>query len=346
MAAIQDILVSQATLYKQVGEEPGGSLVKEDDLDLSFLIDITFIETIDLSGPRLILTIDDPTHYVADKLGTKPRDVLEITFSSKWYADDTDGVDLKLQFRILSMPQEGRKITFNCIEKEVESIKQPWPTTVLFANKPVSAIVSKLLPKLKPEIGKFPVVLDYHVLPGMRPAKTMRQMCHEMKATCFNRRKSLVFETWEKLLAQAPAITFKHKPPPKEQCREEIIQYQMLRTQAVVKDRCERNFMSFNITDGFIATTKAAKKPAEWSASPDKGVLDNMLTVPMPSIDMVTTGIGSVRAGVVMSIVWHSDNQEQPIDESLPDKVLISTVAHYYGGSSKYLCRVKGIRLD
>lgn len=341
MPAIEDILLSQITLFK---EKPDGSLEETDDFDLSFLVDVTLIETVDISGPRLILTMDDPNNYIMEDLEARPRDVLKVTFSSHWYEGDGDNIDLVVKFRILTMPQNGRAITFNCMEKEVEASKQPAKKAILFTEKPVSEILKKLLPGLKPKVGKFPVTMDYHVLPGVRPSKTIRQMCHEMKAACFNRRGTVVFETWQKLLKQEPEYTYHHTPPPELECDEEIFSYEILRAQAIVKDRVERNYMSWSLTDGIVSTSRALKKAAEWVAPSVKSVLDNMLTVPLPSIDMMVSGQGTLQPGMVMELVWHSDNPEKPIDESLPNKILISTVAHYYSGSN-YLCRVKGIRL-
>lgn len=341
MAAIEDIILSQVTLYK----EKAGTLEEIDDFDLSCLVEMTFVETIDISGPRLMLTMDDSSKFLTEELEVKNRDILKVTFSSHWYDGDGDEIDLVMYFRILTMPQSGSSIQFNCMEKEVEAIKQPSNKSLLFNEKPVSAILKRLLPNLKQSVGKFPVVMDYHVLPGMRPAKTIRQMCHEMKATCFNLRGKVLFYTWASLLKQEPEFTYHHTPPPEDECDEEIFSYELLRTQAIVKDRVERNYMSWNITGGLVSTTKALKKAAEWVAPAAKGVLDSLLVTPMPAIDLIISGQGEVRPGVVMGLVWHTDNPEKPIDESLPNKVLVSVVAHYYSGSN-YLCRVKGIRLD
>lgn len=341
MAAIDDIFVSQITHFSQLPDD--GGLEETDDFDLGWLKEMTFIETIDISGPRLILIMDDQLKYLTDELNVKPRDVLKVTFSSHWYEGDGDDLELVLHFRILTMPNEGNRITFNCMEKEVESIKQPWKKSLLFSQKPVTAILGKLIPSLKHEVGKFPVMLDYHILPGMRPAKTIRQMCQEMKAACFHRRKSIVFETWDKLKKQGSEITFYHEPPATEQCDEEVFRYEMLRSQEVVKDRVERNYMSWNLKDGIVNTSKATQKPAEWVSQPEATVLNNLLDVSAPTIDLTTSGQGLIRPGVVMKIVWNNtQSADKPINESLPEKILISTVAHYYSGN-QYLCRVKGI---
>lgn len=351
MAAVDDIFISKITLWKKTDDE--GGLAKADDFDLSFLVTVTFIETIDISGPRLILVMDDPDKYIMEVLGATPRDALEVTFSSNWY-DDGDTIDLVMMFRILTMPHEVKSITFNCIEKEVEMAKRPSKKAQFFVKKPLEEILPAIV-GLGTEIGKFPVILDYHILPGMRPAKLIRQMCHEMKAACFNRRGILVYEKWSKLLAQAPDYTYHHTPPPAESCDEEIHSYQMLRVKEIVRDRVERNYMSWDLTSvsdlpgGLISAEKPYVKPIkpqEWASQPSSGILGNLNTAPFPTIDLQVAGEGNLRCGKVMKIIWHTTQREtMPIDESLPKQILLSTVAHYYSGSN-YLCRIKGIRLD
>lgn len=343
MAAVEDILLSQVTLYKQLTD---GGIEEAGDFDLSALIEVTFIETVDISGPRLILKMDDFTNYIRDELEARPRDLLKVTFSSHWYEGDGDEFDLVLWFRILKAPQQLNAITFLCIEKEVEAIKQPAAQAQLFCGKTAGAILKKLLPGLKHEVGSFPVLLDYHVLPGMRAAKVIRQMCHEMKAACFHRRKVVVFETWEKLKNQEAEFEYYHQNQAGEESDEEIMRYTLLRAEDVVKDRIERNYTSWSLKDGIVSVTKEKmkKKAAEWVAQPEKAILDNILVAPSPIIDFLVTGQGDLRPGTIMDIVWHNDNPEKPIDESLPKKILLSTVAHYYGGN-KYMCRIKGINI-
>lgn len=343
MAAIDDVFLSQVTLFKE--HEEGGSPEEVDDFDLSFLVEMTLVETVDVSGPRLMLQMDDFPRYLRDELEAQPRDLLRVTFSSNWFEGDGDELDIVIWFRIMTMPQQGDSILFNCIEKELELIKQPSKKAILFTGKPVSAIIGRLLPKFKQEIGKFPVQMDYHVLPGMRPAKTLRQMCREMRAACFNRRGTVVFKTWEELLKQEPALTYWHNDPAGEECDEEIQSYELLRVQGVVKDRVSRNYMSWNLTDGLVTTGRALKQSAEWAAPAVSSVLDNLLSAPAPTIDLITSGQGDIRPGIVMELIWQTDNPEKPIDESLPAKVLVATVAHYYSGSN-YMCRVKGIQVE
>lgn len=340
---VEDVLLGQITLCWQKDD---GEIEEAGDFDLSLLTEMTFVETLDISGPRFVVTFDDFSCFIRDCLNARPRDLLKVSFSSHWREAEGEGDDLELVmwFRIMTMPQQGSLLTFNCIEKEVESIKQPSPKTMLFTDRQVPEILGKLLPNLKQRVGRFPTAMDYHVLPGMRASKTIRQMCHELQAACFNQRGTLVFETWSNLFRQEPELEYSHQTSRGQESDEEIYSYQMLRSAEIIKERVERNYMSFDIKNGIVQTTNGRQKPSEWVSPSLISTLDNLSVVPSPAIDLLTTGQGNLQAGVVMAIRWHSGSRTQPLDESLPRKILVSTVAHYYSGSN-YLCRAKGMIL-
>ena len=70
-------------------------------------------------------------------------------------------------------------------------------------------------------------------------------------------------------------------------------------------------------------------------------VLNSINAAPFPVIDFTIKGNGGIRAGSVIAFEWKTRRQDAPINEALPEKVVVSAVSHYYG-SGKYLCRCKG----
>ena len=55
----------------------------------------------------------------------------------------------------------------------------------------------------------------------------------------------------------------------------------------------------------------------------------------------IALGNMSVTAGQAAKLVWHTPDPANPINEGLPDKVVVEGVAHWYSGQ-KYYCRIKG----
>lgn len=336
MAEIDDILLSRVTLLSETGSELG-------DFDLSFLVEMTLTETIDVSGPRFVLVMDDPMGYLADDLQARENCLLRVSFSSHWY--EGQEIDLTMTFRILTMPRRGRALVFNCLEKEIHTSKQPAKTTTVLRNLPMATMIKRLVPALPVDAGKVPVWMDYHVLPGTRPSKTLRQMCHEMQAACFNQRGTMVFKTWAEMLKQPVSLTYHRTPPPEEKAQGEIYKYSVAGCSSIVKDRTERNYTSWNTTKGVVTTGQVGEFPPEWVSPPLPLVLDNMLSVPVPTLDLIVVGNGLLRAGIMLELKWHTDEADRPVDESLPDRVLVSVVSHYYS-NGKYLARIKGVRCE
>lgn len=315
------------------------SLIRKDmppqDFDLSFLKESIYIETMDLSGPRLVLRMYDPSGYLKDFLGIKPKEVLELTLEDIWGEDE---VGIKVRFVVMTMPINGPMIEFNCFEQWVEMLKRPAVNAMLFTRKPVETIIKRLLPGLKYNIAKFPTLNDYHILPGVRPSKILRQLAHEQAAAIWICRGTVYCQPFKALRAQKPSLAYYH------QSRTEINQvltYNKPSGKAVLSDFMDRNYTGWDMAKGIVDTLGSKKKPAEMVAQITS--LDNLLVAPEPLIDFTVFGNGSLRPGVITSLHWRTDNPEAPIDESLPPSCLLGTVAHYYA-PQRYFCRVKGIR--
>lgn len=323
----EDIFIQKIVVIRK--GEPDG------EYDLSFLKELIYIEPMDLSGPKLILRFHDPASYLRDKLGIKAKETIEVTLADRW---GQDGMDVKSRFIIMTAPVDGQMVEYNCFEVNTERLKRPAVDSILFTRKPVDMIIKRLLPGMRYDIDPFPVNGDYHILPGTRPSKMLRQLAHEKAAAIWISRGKVYCKSFKALKVKPPKLTYYHQD--KTQI-DTILQFQKLNSKAIIADAVERNFMGFDMVNGITKTLKASKKPLEFVAQ--VAGLDNLNVIPEPAIDFITTGNGAIRPGINMKLVWKSDDPNNPIDESLPPVILIGTVAHYYA-PQRYYCRVKGIR--
>jgi len=78
------------------------------------------------------------------------------------------------------------------------------------------------------------------------------------------------------------------------------------------------------------------------SALDSASALDNLSAVHIPDVDWVGNGSGAVRPGIAIAVKWNQDRMDSPLNESLPEKIIVGTASHYYT-EQKYLTRVKGI---
>lgn len=325
----EDVFVQKITLIQK--GQPNG------EFDLSYLKEITYIETIDLSGPKMILLIDDPFRVIRDEKQVKERNVLEVVLSDRYMRDN---MDKTIQFTILTMPIDGSVITFNCLQEVVCSLKTPSKETILFTEKPVATILQKLAPGVKTDIATLPVLNSYHLLPGMRPSKLLRQMAKEYGVMLFWRRGKIVCKKLKEMLKAEAKITYYHNDNDQKENR--IISYTRSNAKSVISDKSVRNFMGWDMVKGVVKSSKALKSAAELVSVSNVPSMDGQLEVPKPAIDIMVLGNGALVPGITLALVWNGDRVDMPIDESLPAKVVISTVAHRYSSQS-YHCRVLGV---
>jgi hypothetical protein len=324
----EDFLLQKATLFKN-GVEAGA-------FDLSFLKEATFVETIDLSGPRLMMTFDDTHSIIRDEMKVRERDVLEIRIADVW---ERDGIDQTIQFVIWTMPNSGSMITLNCMQRHIDRMKQPTKEAILFPKKPVETILKRLSPGLKYDIGNFPALEDYHLLPGERPTRLLRQMAKEKGGLCFYRRGSIVFRKLSELAKREAKTVYEHENP---LAKNQIIHFMRENAKAVIQDRVERNIIGWDMVKGLVKSGKKQTKPPEFVSVCNLPTMTGLLEMPCPAIDFTVLGNGALVPGMPITLKWNVARIDAPIDESLPSKVVIGTVAHWYS-SQKYFTRVKGV---
>jgi hypothetical protein len=324
----EDFLLQKVKLIRN-GTEAGV-------FDLSFLKEVTFVETVDLSGPRLIMTFDDTHSIIRDSMKVKEKDVLEIRIADVW---ERDGIDQTIQFVVWTMPNAGSSITLNCMQRNVDLLKTPAKETILFPKKPVETILKRLAPGLKYDVGNFPALEDYHLLPGERPTRLLRQLAKEKAGLCFYRRGSIVFRKLSELAKKEAKHTFEYDNPT---AKNQIIYFTRENSKAVIKDRVERNIIGWDMVKGLVKSGKKTTKPPEFVSVFNQPTMSGLLEIPFPSIDFITLGNGALVPGLPLSIKWNINKIDAPIDESLPAKVVIGTVSHYYS-AQKYFCRIKGV---
>jgi len=324
----EDYLLQRVKLFKN-GEDAGV-------FDLSFLKEVVFVETIDLSGPRLIMTFNDPDSIIRDDMNVKERDVLEVRIADVW---ERDGIDQTIMFVIWTMPNNGSMVTFNCMQAHIDLLKRPAKESILFTKKPVETILKRLAPGLKYEVGNFPAIEDYHLLPGERPTRLLRQMAKEKGGLCFYRRGKLVFKKLTELGKTKVKHTYEYDNPI---AKNQIIHFTRANARSVIKDRVERNIIGWNMVKGIVKSGKQTAKPPEFVSVSNMPTMNRLLEIPCPAIDFTTLGNGALMAGIPIALKWNIGKIDAPIDESLPVKVVIGTVAHFYS-TQKFFTRVKGV---
>jgi hypothetical protein len=325
--AEQQFLLFQKMVHKRTGIE----------MDLSFLLEGTWVETMDLAGPRLMMEFHDPQSYIKDRVGVRPLDEITVTLADPM---TRDGLNIEQDYTVLTMPIAGDSVQFNCLFSPLFCLKNPAKSSRLYSRKPMSYIVRELLPGLKPDLARCPVVEDYHILAGERPTYMLRQMAREQGGHLFISREHVRFKRLKEQMAGEADATY-HYGDPRE--KNQIIRHSVPSADLVMDDRLRRSFSGWNLTEGWVKSGKNSGAVPELHASPHKLTLDNLSLVHKPVLDFSCMGNGNLRAGAVLDLEWHMPRTDAPLDEYLPERVVAWNVAHYYK-AQKYFCRVKGVQ--
>ncbi len=325
MADKQDFLIQKITLVRNKYE-----------LDLSFLKEALYVETLDLSGPRFMLVMDDPWRLLRDDNAVAEKDVLEVSLAD---VVTIDKLDKTIRFVIQTMPIEGKVITFNCIQETVYLLKQPAKEAMLFVDKPLSAILSKLAPGSKLDSASFPTLNSYHLLPGMRPTKLLRQWAHENGAVLFWQRGKFVARKLKELLKATPKFTYHSNDPKQERI---IIAHKKLNSTSTIRDKAVRHYVGWDMVKGRVESSVYPTAPIEIASVTAQGSLNALTDIPKPTLDLTMAGDGALMPGLALKLVWNAERVDAPIDESLPTRNVTGTVCHFYS-AQKYYCRVIGV---
>lgn len=313
------------------------------DIDVGFIESGNYVETIDLSSPKLILVLRDYQSYIVQQLKIKEYDELTVTFSDDW---NEEPETFKETFVILTCKAEQQgKLVINAIAKKVFQLKQIADKTRIFSGRGVQDVVAAHASGLTRDLGQFAVIQNYHVIAGERPTTMLRQLAEEHGAHAWIARGTFHLKRFVELFKQAPAMTFHHAVINQKYT---ILSYSQPSNQMELEESKLRSFTGWDEVKGRMKTSTSVRALANVKSLPpittsvaSPYVLGNAPVAKQTGIDFETKGLLKLTAGMALKLMWHMPDPANPLDESKPDKIVIESVAHWYS-EQKYYCRIKG----
>ncbi len=312
------------------------------EFDIGYLRKSNYIETMALDGPKLIMEWDDPSGYIKDNLNLKELDEIEAHLSDDWALD---GLNVVQKFTVLTQKDAGPNLKLNTISQPIYKIKTILPQSRIFRQRGVPEILGAMSGGMKVDGAGFPVVEDYHFLVGERSSATFKQIATEQGVHIWLAREGWKVKAFAKLFAQEPAFEYHYN---KMDMDFQIINFTKPSQQNRVQEQHARSFTGWNDENGRIKSpssgpvlSKAKGAFPSKTATQNVQTLSNLPTAYKIAIDFMCRGNGFLTPGITLKLVWHQLNPEAPINEALPDKVVLFSVAHYYS-AQKYFCRVRG----
>lgn len=310
----------------------------DSEIDLGMLRTGVYIESIGLDGPKLVLTFRDED-YIKNTLEVRELDEFVVSFADTW---SEEGTTFEQSFTALSVKSgELRTIKLSLIATELYSIKTIAQKSRIFTSRGVSEVVSSLTSGLTKDMGTFPIVMNYHCLMGERPAKLLQQIASEHGAHGWIARGKFHMWRFAELFSESSAMTFHHKTI---NSGYPIIEYTQPSKHLSLEENVMRTFTAWDEVEGRMQSSPsggiASGAPVITGVASDF-VLSNRMLAKKTVVEFVTLGNLAITAGMAIDLVWHHNDPENPINEGLPAKVVVESVAHQYT-TQKYYCKIRG----
>lgn len=314
------------------------TVIREDAqyaLDMNLLQSLTYVETLDLSGPRLMLTLSDRENVFRDDYQIGEGTVLEIALSDQHMRG---GIDVVERFVVRSVTAaQNETLLIQGFALPIHLLKTPAASAVFVNDADAPTVIKRNVPGVPVSAGMLPAMDAWHLLPGERPSRKIRQMARELGAAVYYGRGQFHAYSLRQLYAQEAFDEFHYNDPRQAN---QMVSYKSLYRSELANERMRRAFVGWDMTEGVIQGVRHPDAPIEIARFGQVPVLDALNVYLLPAIDFACNGWGALKPGLCINLKFHRAAEGKPYDESLPEKVLTYAVAHHYA-INRYQCRVK-----
>ena len=315
-----------------------------EDIDPQFFIQTTYVESMHLTGPKLLLTLKDHAHYLSQHLQIKEMDEFSASIADDWREE---GENIAENFVVLSarkMPQDFLRIS--AMAKPLYKLKQIADKTKIFSMRGISDIIAFFLNGLTLDLAStFAIVENYHLLAGERPTTLLRQIAQEQGADVWIARGKLHLQRFAEAFAKGTSHKFEYN---RMDCGNPILDYTVPSGQLKLQESKVRIFTGWDPVKGRVQTSTSnplfsgvKSLPKQINGNPNPYTLGNAVVAAKPAVSWTTLGNLSVQPGQTVSLLWHEADPQNPLNESMPEKVVVQRVGHWHQGQ-KFYTRIEG----
>ena len=313
-------------------------MVEGAELDMGLFQKLTYVETLDLSGPRLLLEASDSDRILRDDFGVVEGAMLTAQLDD---SEQGGGLVASEAFVIKAVDSDANdNLVIQCLSAPVDLLKTPAQSAMFLTLKSVEEVLAPAT-GLPLDVGSFPLMDAWHLLPGERTSKELRQLAREMGAALWYSRGELHMHPLGELWGREPVKTFHHDDRRKPRL-DQIDDYALTYRKGMINDRVKRGYSGWTITEGVIGGGGAAFEATQHHRG---DVLDNLNRALVPALDILVKGQGQHRPGDKLTLKYHRSREGRPFDESIPPEMLVQSIASQQD-KEQYRTRIKGVILN
>lgn len=138
-------------------------------------------------------------------------------------------------------------------------------------------------------------------------------------------RGAFCFRSLSDLTRQKPAFVYEANNPKAEY---RISKMQPIHQEFATTAGTQYRFVGYSMTEGYIEVGDPSLPPRQISDA-DMETLRNMQRTLVPKFDIEVDGNPNIKPGLVIEIRIYRYDEENVLDESLPQKMIVKNVAHY-----------------
>lgn len=310
------------------------------ELDMGLFRTLSYVETLDLSGPRLLLQATDSDRILRDDFGVVEGAIIAAQL------DDSDmggSLTVSEAFVVKAVDCDANdNLSIQCLAAPVDALKAPAESALFQTLKGPGEILTAAT-GLPVDVGNFMLVDAWHLLPGERTSKKLRMLARELGAAVWYARGTLNLHPLRALWGQEPVHTLHYDGglDSRRGRNNQINDWRLTYRRNVVNDRVQRSYSGWSMTEGQMG----GGSRLEVTQYHQRATLDNLNLATVPAIDLMLNGQGHWRPGQRIELKFHRARQGRPFDESIPAVVMINTIASQQE-KDQYRTRIKGVILN
>ncbi|EGQ7810294.1 hypothetical protein I6Y99_004335 [Vibrio parahaemolyticus] len=311
----------------QQAQANGFEIVNED------IIKCTYIESGDIGGVKLLMTLNDPTSDYHDIVKIQKGTEIKITFGDPNGRGDESWT---CTFIVEVAKADAELLTIEGFDSVSRSLKELASEPMFFIEMQPNAILKKLCPSLQIKCDSFPKGSTYHLNAGGTRARLIRQMARDYGAMCFISRGVIYFLSISKL-PEEPQMTLEQDNPNAEAS---IAKFEKIGEDALYERILDRNYMAWDTVEGMQSSNKGKSNANTLISVPSRFALDNQNVALIPLLNAELYGNGKFKPAMCVKVIFYKRTTESVIDESVPSIQFVSQVVHHQEGTN-YLCKLE-----
>lgn len=297
------------------------------------LIRASYIESINLDGPQLVLVINDLDSTLRDSFGLVSGATLELTMGDVGGRGDAY---FKVTFTVVAIKPEARRLRVEAMESAVYALKQPAKAPRFFTAWRVKDMLADLFPGHTIETT-YTAKVTHHVTAGATPSSVLRKLETDLGAAIWVARGVVYCVPRANLGGQEkdyPILEYQAK-----ETKHPILAMSPAYEAETAARSAKRCYVSWDTVEGLLVSPVNADAPRSFVRGTSLDELDGMGAHTVPAMTCDTLGNGNYTAGMTVGVRIHRINKEAVLDESLPAKQLIMTVSHI-DEDNQYKCKL------